>query len=147
MNDDNIKSLEYLLREINHRMNLITRSYLNTKGITMSRFWVLNKLYKDKPITMKQLQMQLLLSPGTLTGLIDNLVNDNLVKRWRDNEDRRLVYLTLTEEGYKLLVEILEYRSSVLKKIIDNKNSFDIKQLNDNLESLLKMSDDIIDLK
>ncbi|MGF7396942.1 hypothetical protein PGH24_03840 [Thermoanaerobacterium thermosaccharolyticum] len=56
--DTEIKSLEYLLREINHKMNLVTKNYLNSKNITMSRFWVLNKLHSDEAITMKQLQSQ-----------------------------------------------------------------------------------------
>lgn len=53
----------------------------------------MNKLSADNPITMKELQRRLLLAPGTLTGLVDNLVNDGLVERWRDETDRRLVYL------------------------------------------------------
>ncbi|MGF7431437.1 MarR family transcriptional regulator [Thermoanaerobacterium thermosaccharolyticum] len=145
--DAEIKSLEYLLREINHKMNLVTRNYLNNKNITMSRFWVLNKLHTDEPITMKQLQAQLVLSSSTLTGLIDNLVNDDLVSRWRDTKDRRLVYLKLTDKGHKLLNDILEYRSSILKEVIDKgAKEIDLKLLNENLEILLKMSNEIIDI-
>ncbi|HCD09293.1 MAG TPA: MarR family transcriptional regulator, partial [Thermoanaerobacter sp.] len=76
-----IDNLEMFLREINHILNLYTRSYLNEKNITMARFWVMNKLSADNPITMKELQRRLLLAPGTLTGLVDNLVSDGLVER------------------------------------------------------------------
>ncbi len=139
-----IKLLECLLREINHRMNLVTRTFLCEKGLTMSRFWVLNKLSIDKPITMKELQSQLLLAPATLTGLVDNLVSDNLVERWRDNSDRRLVYLVLTDAGQKNLNDILEYRSFVLKKIIEDNNChIDLKELNKNLKSLLENSEKV----
>ncbi|AST56339.1 MarR family winged helix-turn-helix transcriptional regulator [Thermoanaerobacterium thermosaccharolyticum] len=142
--DTEIKSLEYLLREINHKMNLVTKNYLNSKNITMSRFWVLNKLHSDEAITMKQLQSQLLLSPSTLTGLIDNLVADDLVSRWRDTKDRRLVFLKLTVKGSNLLNEILEYRTLVLKKIVSKcTKDIDLNMLNKNLETLLKMSNNI----
>ncbi|AFK87080.1 MULTISPECIES: MarR family winged helix-turn-helix transcriptional regulator [Thermoanaerobacterium] len=143
--DAEINLLEYLLREINHRMNLVTRNYLNNKEITMSRFWVLNKLSQDEAITMKQLQSQLLLSSSTLTGLIDNLVADDLVYRWRDDKDRRLVFLKLTEKGAVLLNEILEYRTKMLKKIVDMcGDSIDIDTLNKNLKTLLNASDDAV---
>ncbi|MDI3311708.1 MAG: MarR family transcriptional regulator [Thermoanaerobacterium sp.] len=139
--DGEIKLLEYLLREINHRMNLVTRNYLNSKEITMSRFWVLNKLSQDEAITMKQLQSQLLLSSSTLTGLIDNLVADDLVSRWRDDKDRRLVFLKLTEKGSMLLNEILDYRTKMLKKIVDTCGSdIDMYTLNKNLQTLLNAS-------
>lgn len=134
-----IKYLEYLLREINHEMNLVTRCYLNNKGITMSRFWVLNKLKHDKPTTMKELQRKLLLSPGTLTGLIDNLVDDEFVERWRDSADRRLVFLKLTDKGENFLNNILEFRSSKLKDVINNGFNVNINNLNENLEELLKL--------
>lgn len=137
MDIEKMADLEMLLREINHQINLYTRCFLNEKGITMSRFWVMNKLSLDKPITMKDLQKQLLLAPATLTGLIDNLVEDNLVKRWRDDNDRRLVYLTLTPEGHKLLNDILQYRISIFEKSLKNFDEVDIEKINDDLRLIL----------
>lgn len=133
MESVNIGNLEMLLREVNHILNLYTRSYLNEKNITMARFWVMNKLSADNPITMKELQRRLLLAPGTLTGLVDNLVSDRLVERWRDETDRRLVYLKLTQEGDKLLKEILQYRTSILANILEKIDGLDVEQLNSDL--------------
>ncbi|ABY93247.1 transcriptional regulator, MarR family [Thermoanaerobacter ethanolicus JW 200] len=128
-----IDNLEMFLREINHILNLYTRSYLNEKNITMARFWVMNKLSADNPITMKELQRRLLLAPGTLTGLVDNLVSDGLVERWRDETDRRLVYLKLTQAGDKLLKEILQYRTSILANILKKIDGLDVERLNRDL--------------
>ncbi|SDG63274.1 transcriptional regulator, MarR family [Thermoanaerobacter thermohydrosulfuricus] len=128
-----IDNLEMFLREINHILNLYTRSYLNEKNITMARFWVMNKLSADNPITMKELQRRLLLAPGTLTGLVDNLVSDGLAERWRDETDRRLVYLKLTQEGDKLLKEILQYRTSILANILKKIDGLDVERLNRDL--------------
>ncbi|HHY80820.1 MAG TPA: MarR family transcriptional regulator [Thermoanaerobacter sp.] len=128
-----IDNLEMFLREINHILNLYTRSYLNEKNITMARFWVMNKLSADNPITMKELQRRLLLAPGTLTGLVDNLVSDGLVERWRDETDRRLVYLKLTQAGDKLLKEILQYRTSILANILEKIDGLDVERLNRDL--------------
>lgn len=128
-----IDNLEMFLREINHILNLYTRSYLSEKNITMARFWVMNKLSADNAITMKELQRRLLLAPGTLTGLVDNLVSDGLVERWRDETDRRLVYLKLTQAGDKLLKEILQYRTSILANILKKIDGLDVERLNKDL--------------
>lgn len=93
----------------------------------------MNKLSVDNPITMKELQRRLLLAPGTLTGLVDNLVSDGLVERWRDETDRRLVYLVLTQEGDKLLKEILQYRTSILANILKKIDGLDVERLNSDL--------------
>lgn len=137
MDNKDIADLEMLLREINHALNLYTRCFLNKKGITMSRFWVMNKLSLDKPITMKELQRHLLLAPATLTGLIDNLAYDGLVKRWRDDTDRRLVYLALTPEGQKLLNDILHYRTSIFQNSLKGLDQLNIGQINGDLRLIL----------
>lgn len=132
-----VDGLEMLLREINHIMNLYTRSYLNRANMTMARFWVMNKLSVGGPITMKELQKELLLAPGTLTGLVDNLVSDGLVERWRDGDDRRLVYLKLTQKGDALLKDILKYRTAILADVLKNIDGLDLERLIQGLELLL----------
>lgn len=39
-------------------------------------------------------------SAPTLTGLIDRLQRNGYVKRFRDTEDRRIVFVSLTKKGY-----------------------------------------------
>ncbi|WP_258359992.1 MarR family winged helix-turn-helix transcriptional regulator [Moorella sulfitireducens] len=131
------RELELLLRQISHLMNHYTRAYLNGRGLTMARFWVLSSLAADKPITMGELQRRLFLAPATLTGLVDGLVEEKLVRRWRDDNDRRLVFLALTPAGEEFLAEILHYRASVLEKALANQDNLDLEQLNVFLHLLL----------
>ncbi|KYH32302.1 MarR family winged helix-turn-helix transcriptional regulator [Neomoorella mulderi] len=131
------RELELLLRQINYLMNHYTRTYLSGRGLTIPRFWVLSSLAADKPITMGELQRRLFLAPATLTGLVDGLVEEKLVRRWRDNNDRRLVYLALTPAGEEFLAGILKYRSSVLEKALANQDGINLGQLNAFLRLLL----------
>ncbi|WP_406676563.1 MarR family winged helix-turn-helix transcriptional regulator [Moorella sp. ACPs] len=131
------RELELLLRQINHLMNHYTRTYLSGRGLTMARFWVLSNLAVDKPITMGELQRRLFLAPATLTGLVDGLVEEKLVRRWRDDNDRRLVFLALTPAGEEFVSEILHYRSSVLAKALANRDDINLEQLNAFLQLLL----------
>ncbi|CEP67932.1 MarR-type HTH domain [Moorella glycerini] len=131
------QELELLLRQINYLMNHYTRTYLSGRGLTMPRFWVLSNLAPDKPITMGELQRRLFLAPATITGLVDGLVEEKLVRRWRDDNDRRLVYLALTPAGEEFLAGILQYRSSVLEKALVNQDDINLGQLNAFLRLLL----------
>ena len=46
-------------------------------------------------------------TPGTVTTVVDTLVRDGLVERRRDNHDRRVVRLYLTQRGRERLIETL----------------------------------------
>ncbi|MGB9802377.1 MarR family winged helix-turn-helix transcriptional regulator [Desulfofundulus sp.] len=131
------EKLEYLLRQINLLLNHYTRTYLNERGLTIARFWVLSNLSLEQPLTMGELQRRLLLAPGTITGLVDRLVEEGLVQRWRDEVDRRLVFLKLTPAGKKFLAEILQLRYSILEKALPDDNT-DIKRLNRDLYTIFK---------
>ena len=46
-------------------------------------------------------------TPGTVTTVVDTLVRDGLVERRRDDKDRRVVRLYLTQRGHERLAETL----------------------------------------
>ncbi|MGI9863075.1 MarR family winged helix-turn-helix transcriptional regulator [Moorella naiadis] len=89
---------------------------------------------------MGELQRRLLLAPGTVTGLVDGLVAEGLVRRWRDENDRRLVFLDLTTTGEEFLAGILDFRSDVLARAMagpDETQALDAGQLNAALRVIL----------
>lgn len=139
---DQITELESLLRRINHRVNLSTRCYLAREGLSMARFWIASNLTPGRPLTMGELQRCMQLAPGTITGLVDGLVESNLVQRWRDEQDRRLVFLTLTPAGEETLNKIFQYRVGVLRAILADQQKLDIGALNSLLGLILARLDE-----
>ena len=71
------------------------------QGLSDGRFQVLIRLHhmRDGRMTMGDIAELLDVSPRTVTGLVDNLERDGLVKRVDDPHDRRSVYAELTEKG------------------------------------------------
>lgn len=106
--------LEETFRQINHVLNYFTKNYLTEKGISMARFSILSKIYPDRAITMGKLKRRSFQAPATLTGLVDGLVSDNLVKRWRDEADRRQVLLALTDKGKSIVDGALQFRAAII---------------------------------
>jgi MarR family transcriptional regulator, 2-MHQ and catechol-resistance regulon repressor len=70
-----------------------------TAGLTPSQFGVLETLYHLGPLMVSQLAEKHLKSPNNFTTVIDNLERQGLVRRERDQQDRRVVRVHLTDAG------------------------------------------------
>ncbi len=69
---------------------------------------------------------------ATLTGIIDRLLKMGLVERQRDESDRRLVLVRITERGQQVLHESLLGRFEALKRYLmqlDDENRQQLIQL------------------
>ena len=68
-------------------------------GLTLHQLMALGMLADRGRCTMSELKAALEVTTGAVTGLIDRLERQGLVKRAPSAEDRRVTYLTLTEAG------------------------------------------------
>lgn len=80
----------------------------NTLGdITPSQFAVLEALYHLGQLTQGEISAKVLKSGSNMTTVIDNLERDGYVRRERDEKDRRVIHVHLTEAGSGKLEAIL----------------------------------------
>lgn len=87
---------------INNRLN----SYISGYSLTISQFGILEALYHMGSMCQKQLSDKILKSTANITTVIDNLEKRALVKRIRQEADRRYITVELTDKGRKLIQEI-----------------------------------------
>jgi MarR family 2-MHQ and catechol resistance regulon transcriptional repressor len=80
--------------------------HLDDDGLTVSQFGVLEALFHLGPLSQRELAQKILKSGGNVTMVIDNLEKRGLVKRERDEKDRRLYRISLTSGGSKLIKRI-----------------------------------------
>jgi len=59
------------------------------------------------PLRLGQIAEKVLKSEGNITTVVDNLERAGLVKRERSVKDRRAVTVSLTEEGRRLISEVI----------------------------------------
>lgn len=90
----------------------VVDSHLAEHNISQGRFMVLmlllNKLTRcPHPRTPAELADLAHVTRATMTGLVDTLERDGLVKREPDPDDRRMMSVTLTPKGQALLEAIL----------------------------------------
>jgi DNA-binding MarR family transcriptional regulator len=98
--------------------------YLASHGVSSGRFTVLMLIYKrqvfcptgNSAITPAELADMAGCTRATMTGLIDTLERDRLVKRIPDEKDRRMMTVNITPKGSALITKIMPGH---LKRIAD----------------------------
>jgi DNA-binding MarR family transcriptional regulator len=86
--------------------------FFNEHGMSPGRFTMLMMLY-DKPVgeprprTPAELADLTGVTRATITGLVDTLERDGLVRREHDSGDRRMMRIHLTPKGHETLLSIL----------------------------------------
>ena len=144
------KEIDRLIRDIHKHLVQYTKGKLKDIGLTMPRFLVLWHIRKFQSVNMSFLHEKMYMANSTLTVIVDKLVEEELVKRYRNPEDRRIVLLELTANGEELLKEILDIRQDFLEKgladieISEQKKIINLlKPVLGNLEEMLKEGDDV----
>lgn len=78
------------------------KPFLDEIDLTYTQYITMMVLWEEKQLTVKELGKRLFLDSGTLTPLLKRLEQKGLVKRERDNEDERVLIVSITVEGEKL---------------------------------------------
>lgn len=69
-------------------------------GVTLPRFDLMSALYREQGgLTMGELSKKMLVSNGNVTGIVERLQKEGLVKRWALPTDRRIYSVGLTPKG------------------------------------------------
>jgi len=99
---------------------LFERDQIKVNGFTTTQCYTLIELLKNQQLSMNDLSEKMNLNNSTMTRVLDNLVRDKLVKRDKSEEDRRIVIVTLTEEGIEAAEKLNEALIEYYRKIIAN---------------------------
>ena len=98
---------------------------LATPKLTISQFGALEALYHKGSLCQRDIASKILKSTGNITLVIDNLEKQNLVRRERDNEDRRYVTIHLTAAGTALIAKAF---ADVEAEIVMEMSSLDVNE-------------------
>ena len=72
---------------------------------------------EDARVTINDLAQQLLIRHNSAVGLVDRLVNEDLLKREVSSRDRRKVELRLTARGHDVLAKLAAVHRAELRRI------------------------------
>jgi DNA-binding MarR family transcriptional regulator len=88
-----------LLRYVMDTMKQNVEQHFNQLQLTGPQGILLGILSQHSKMKISELSEKLGLSNSTVSGIIDRLEKQNLVERIRSDEDRRVVYASVTEDA------------------------------------------------
>ncbi len=113
-----IEEVGVMVRRLVRVMQIFERDEVRPFGFTTSQCYALLELKKTSGLTMNELSEKMNLNTSTMTRIMNNLVRDGYVQRSRDEGDRRIVLVELTESGItaagQLELSIMDYYRKIL---------------------------------
>ncbi|MEK3954179.1 MULTISPECIES: MarR family winged helix-turn-helix transcriptional regulator [unclassified Psychrobacillus] len=136
LDQDQVAFLEKELRHISGIIKQKGREILSTYTITPPQFVALQWLLELGDMTIGDLSNKMYLAFSTTTDLIDRMEKSELVKRIRDEQDRRVVRIHLLEEGARIIEEVIDKRQQYLEDVLQQFDQAEVANLAILLEKL-----------
>lgn len=86
-------------------------------GLSPSEFTVLEVLYTKGRVPLQQIGEKILVTSGSVTYNIDKLEKKELLKRIPCEDDRRVTFAELTEQGRRLFDSIFPQHASLIHSL------------------------------
>ncbi|QSO50222.1 MarR family transcriptional regulator [Alicyclobacillus curvatus] len=90
---------------------------------------LLEMLASKGELKMSDLAAELEISLGAVTALADRMARAGMIERQRSTTDRRVILLVLTEHGRRVLEDISETRSKVMRRYFGKLTEAEMAQM------------------
>ena len=109
-----------LLISVTEELREIGNAKLSCHGLGEGRIMVLVLLLENQPEPLSHSQLADLLgiTKGSITGLVDGLENDGLVKRCETREDRRTRLIAITPAGLEMVNQYLPKKFRGIERLM-----------------------------
>ncbi|WJY28044.1 MULTISPECIES: MarR family winged helix-turn-helix transcriptional regulator [Sporosarcina] len=133
---EEIHRMEKDLRYIAAIIKQQGRKILSNYTITPPQFVALQWLFEHGDMTIGDLSNKMYLAFSTTTDLVDRMEKNELVKRVRDDKDRRVVRIHLLEEGGRVIQEVIDKRRQYLEDVMKDFSEEELRSFTDLLSKL-----------
>ncbi len=117
MSDRTIR-VEENLRRVCYKIKKKGREILNDVDITPPQFEALQYLRNEENLTIGELSSRMYLACSTVTDLLDRMERNELVRRVKDENDRRIVRIVVLQKGHDLIKLVMENRINYVESIL-----------------------------
>lgn len=97
-------------------------------GLKKNHFKILGQLFHHDSLTLTEIGRMLDLEKGSVTALVDHLVDKGLAMRQDFPGDRRKSLILLTEAGNRTMKNIIEKQVQEIELLMDDINAEDIQE-------------------
>jgi len=116
------KTLNELLVDMFNHILVLEERNLVARGVilSMSEVHTLENIFKSETKTMSDVARRALVTQGTLTVAINRLVKKGYVARYKDEQDKRIVRLSLTQRALELLKIHDDFHENMIDTMIND---------------------------
>ena len=125
------------LRQIIRAVDLHSRQLLGQHKITVPQLISLLTIEKYEPVTASAIANHIHLSPSTVLGILDRLDARGIIRRDRDRKDRRLIQVSLTEQGKVLARNAPSPLQSTLAEALGKLEETELVAIAESLERIV----------
>ena len=131
----------YALYALLDRLMKLVRSQAFGDSETTSTLGALTLLCQEghtageTPVRMTDVSQRLAISKPAATQVVNRLVENGLVERLSDENDRRVVYIKATEAGHAFYAEKMDRNLSMVDRVVDRMGEAEVHILAEQLNS------------
>lgn len=142
MKDKNQPLIEEIIEKIN-RIKMRRRSRLERKHEGRGAGYVLSYLYYNgNKVLPSELGKMMNVTTPRVTAILNNLEAQDLIIRSISPEDRRNIYITLSNKGYKVVKERLLRQRKDIQLLVEHLNEEDVHAFIRVLDAIYRLMDE-----
>jgi MarR family transcriptional regulator, organic hydroperoxide resistance regulator len=110
------------------------------EGLTGDQFFILRIIEKKGRVISSELAEEFRVKPSAITAMIDRMIKNDFVTRERDEKDRRVVYIKMTEKGTHSLEKSEKKRIEIIERYMSQLEKEELESLVSIYEKLAKIA-------
>lgn len=127
---------EQVLQLFKGLTNQISPKFERCTGISASRYELLHQLYNTEEINQSTLQKAVNIDGAAITRHLKQLEASGMVTRRRNPEDNRVIFVSLTEEGRKKIIEYRKENMGFVEQMLHDFTPEEVDELSDMLNRM-----------
>lgn len=143
--DEIIDGMYSVLPVFRKKVHKISDNILKDQAISRPHFQIMKNLRSSGPCSMTELGKMLSVSKPNITTLVDKLVELNIVKRKFDDNDRRITYIELTEQGHDYFEKLFGSLKVALSKNMQKFTKDDLTLYKETINNMKTLIDRMIE--
>lgn len=122
---------ELLVNIFNHVMDIEARAVITEeyKDISNNDLHIIEAIGVEEPKNVSRIAHALAVTVGTLTTNMNGLEKKGYILRQRSLEDKRVVFVTLTEKGKKAFYHHRDFHRKMIQAIVKDLDEYEMKIL------------------
>lgn len=131
------QTLAFTIHRTAVRLKTSFNRHLLPHGITADQFAILASLWESDGMLQSQLAERLFKDGANISRMVDRLEDKGLVRRERDQKDRRVSHVQLTPRGRKIQGELLDSVQSFREQAYKGLNGEELDRLREVLDRIV----------